>query len=132
MPGLEPTWVRRWAPEGLLSALAILVFLGSLGSMEFWGKREQRAVAESIDTLDQNHWLVAEIQNRPRLEKPPLPRWTLALTMAVTNCRDEWLLRFPRRSRAWAWCCSRMLWAVVSPADPSASPRASRWSPPSS
>jgi 4-amino-4-deoxy-L-arabinose transferase-like glycosyltransferase len=79
----------------LLSALAIVAFLGSLGSMEFWGKREQRAVAESLDTLDNHHWLVAEIQDRPRLEKPPLPRWTLALLMAATGRRDEWLLRLP-------------------------------------
>ncbi len=95
MPRRERAWVRRWAPEGLLSALAIVVFLGALGSMEFWGKREQRAVAESIDTLDHHHWLVAEIQSRPRLEKPPLPRWTLAAMMAVTDCRQEWLLRLP-------------------------------------
>lgn len=79
----------------MLGALAVLVFLGALGSMELWGKREQRAVAESIDTVDRGHWLVAEIQGRPRLEKPPLPRWALAVLMTVTGSRAEWVMRLP-------------------------------------
>ena len=54
------------------------VFLGCLGSVDLWGKREQRASAEAIDTIDHGHWLVAQIQGRPRLEKPPLPRWSIA------------------------------------------------------
>jgi 4-amino-4-deoxy-L-arabinose transferase-like glycosyltransferase len=86
---------RRWAPEIALAALAGAVFLGCLGSMDFWGKREQRAVAESIDTVDNGHWLVAEIQARPRLEKPPLPRWISASLVALTGRRDQWLLRLP-------------------------------------
>ncbi len=65
---------RRWWPEVLLAVLTGAAFLGCLGSVELWGKREQRASAEAIDTVDHHHWLVAEIQGRPRLEKPPLPR----------------------------------------------------------
>ena len=71
-------WVQRFGPEALLALLAALVFLGFLGSVDLWGKREQRASAEAIDTIDHEHWLVAQIQGRPRLEKPPLPRWTIA------------------------------------------------------
>lgn len=88
-------WARHWAPEAALAVLAGLVFLGGLGSMDLWGKREQRAVAESIDTVDQGHWLVAEIQGRPRLEKPPLPRWTTATLISITGRRDQWLVRLP-------------------------------------
>ena len=87
--------MRRFGPEALLAALAGLVFLGFLGSVDLWGKREQRASAEAIDTLDHNHWLVAQIQGRPRLEKPPLPRWTIATLMTVTGRRDEWMVRLP-------------------------------------
>lgn len=86
---------RRRAPEIALAALAGAVFLGCLGSMDFWGKREQRAVAESIDTVEHNHWLVAEIQARPRLEKPPLPRWISASLVSLTGRRDQWLMRLP-------------------------------------
>lgn len=86
---------RRWAPEAALAALAGVVFLGGLGAMDLWGKREQRAVAESIDTVDRHHWLVAEIQGRPRLEKPPLPRWTTAALITLTGRRDQWLVRLP-------------------------------------
>ncbi|MBV8310915.1 MAG: hypothetical protein JO344_11050, partial [Planctomycetaceae bacterium] len=67
---------RRWWPEMVLGLLAGFIFLGFLGSLELWGKREQRASAEALDTVENGHWLVAEIQGRPRLEKPPLPRWT--------------------------------------------------------
>ena len=77
--------MRRWWPEALLLVLALAAFLGCLGSVELWGKREQRAAAEAIDTVDHNHWLVAEIQGRPRLEKPPLPRWSIAALMKLTG-----------------------------------------------
>jgi 4-amino-4-deoxy-L-arabinose transferase-like glycosyltransferase len=93
--GRMPERVRKWAPEAALAAVAAVVFLGCLGSLELWGKREQRAVAESIDTVDRGHWLVAEIQSRPRLEKPPLPRWTTATLIRLTGRRDEWLMRLP-------------------------------------
>ena len=62
---------RRWWPEMLLALLASFIFLAALGSLELWGKREQRAAAEALDTITNGHWLVAEIQGRPRLEKPP-------------------------------------------------------------
>ncbi len=87
--------LKRWAPEAVLMALASIVFLGFLGSVDLWGKREQRASAEAIDTIDHDHWLVAQIQGRPRLEKPPLPRWTIAGLMTLTGRRDEWMVRLP-------------------------------------
>jgi 4-amino-4-deoxy-L-arabinose transferase-like glycosyltransferase len=85
---------RQW-PEALLAVLTGAVFLGFLGSVELWGKREQRASAEAIDTIDHNHWLVAQIQGRPRLEKPPLPRWSISGLMLVTGRRNEWMVRLP-------------------------------------
>jgi len=93
---------RRWWPEVLLAALAGAVFLGCLGSVDLWGKREQRASAEAIDTIEHNHWLVAQIQGRPRLEKPPLPRWSIAALMILTGRRDEWMVRLPSAMSALA------------------------------
>jgi 4-amino-4-deoxy-L-arabinose transferase-like glycosyltransferase len=87
--------LRRGWPEILLAVLASAVFLGCLGSVELWGKREQRASVEAIDTVDHQHWLVAQIQGRPRLEKPPLPRWSIAGLMVLTGRRDEWIVRLP-------------------------------------
>lgn len=95
MPERRLTWLRHRYPEVLLALTAAAVFLGYLGALELWGKREQRAVAESIDTVDNGHWLVAEIQGRPRLEKPPLPRWTTAMLMMASGQRDEWIMRLP-------------------------------------
>ena len=96
-----PVWRRDW-PEALLSVLAVVIFLGCLGSVDVWGKREQRASAEALDTIDHQHWLVAEIQGRPRLEKPPLPRWLIAGLMALTGRRDEWIVRLPSAACALA------------------------------
>jgi len=92
---MPTTWVRRRGPEAALGLLAAAVFLGFLGSVELWGKREQRASAEAIDTVDRRHWLVAEIQGRPRLEKPPLPRWTVAALVMLTGRRGEAVVRLP-------------------------------------
>ncbi|GAC1469379.1 MAG: hypothetical protein NVSMB9_13140 [Isosphaeraceae bacterium] len=97
MSTTRAAWDRlgRWGPEITLALLAGVIFLGFLGSVELWGKREQRASAEAIDTVDHHHWLVARIQGRPRLEKPPLPRWTVAALITLTGRRDEWLVRLP-------------------------------------
>jgi 4-amino-4-deoxy-L-arabinose transferase-like glycosyltransferase len=88
-------WARQFGPEALLALLAALVFLGFLGAVDLWGKREQRAAAEAIDTVENGHWLVAQIQGRPRLEKPPLPRWTIAGLMCLSGRRDEAVVRLP-------------------------------------
>ena len=87
--------LSRWWPELVVGVLAGFIFLGFLGSLELWGKPEQRAAAETLDTVENGHWLVAQIQGRPRLEKPPLPRWTTALLMTTTGGRDEWTVRLP-------------------------------------
>ncbi len=85
---------RMW-PEVLLCVLAGVVFLGCLGCVDLWGKREQRASAEAIDTIEHNHWLVAQIQGRPRLEKPPLLRWSIATLLLFMDRRDEFTVRLP-------------------------------------
>lgn len=88
-------WAQRWGMEAVLAVLAGLVFMGCLGAVDIWGKREQRASAEALDTVDHNHWRIAQIQGRPRLEKPPLPRWTIASLITLTGRRDEWIIRLP-------------------------------------
>ena len=93
---------RRWGAEALLALVAGAAFLGFLGSTELWGKREQRASAEALDTVDRGHWLVAEIQGRPRLEKPPLPRWVTASLITLTARRDEAIVRLPNALAALA------------------------------
>jgi 4-amino-4-deoxy-L-arabinose transferase-like glycosyltransferase len=93
MAGLD--WARRRASELILAALAAMMFLGCLGSPDLWGKREQRSAAETLDTVENGNWLVARIQGRKRLEKPPLPRWTIASLILVTGRSDEWILRLP-------------------------------------
>ncbi len=86
---------RAGWPEVVVGLVTAIIFLGGLGSVDLWGKREQRASAEVLDTVDHHHWLVAEIQGRPRLEKPPLPRWIAATLIQITGRRDEWIIRLP-------------------------------------
>ena len=96
---MEATHTRimrwHWWPEVVLAVLASAVFLGYFGAIDLWGKREQRAAVEAIDTVDHQHILVAELQGRPRLEKPPLPRWSIAAIVWLTGRRDEWIVRLP-------------------------------------
>jgi 4-amino-4-deoxy-L-arabinose transferase-like glycosyltransferase len=86
---------RHRLPEAMVALMAVMMFLGCLGSVDLWGKREQRAAAEAIDTIEHDHWLVAQIQGRPRLEKPPLPRWSIAALSLLTGRRDEAVIRLP-------------------------------------
>lgn len=87
--------VRSHWPELVLFASALVTFVGLLGAVDLWGKREQRAAAESLDTVNHGHWLIAEIQGRPRLEKPPLPRWASASFMMLSGRSDEMIVRLP-------------------------------------
>ena len=87
-------WAGWWRPESALAAFACVIFLGFLGSPELLGKREQRAAAEALDTVE-NGQAGRQIQGRPRLEKPPLPRWSIAVLLGVTGCRSEWVVRLP-------------------------------------
>ena len=93
--GHNEGWAQRRGMEAVLAVLAGVVFLGCLGAVDLWGKREQRASAEALDTVDHDHWRIAQIQGRPRLEKPPLPRWTIATLITLTGRRDEWIVRLP-------------------------------------
>ncbi len=93
-----------------MAVLAIASCFGFLSSAELWGKREQRAAAAAVDTIRNDHWLVAEIQGRPRLEKPPLPRWSIAGLMALTGRQDEWIVRLPGASAALAILGLVYLW----------------------
>lgn len=88
---------RRWRLSGewILTILAVVSLFGALGSAELWGKREQRAAAEALDTIEKGHWVVAYIQGRPRLEKPPLPRWITAGLIVATGQIKEWVVRLP-------------------------------------
>ena len=92
---VDRAWRWTFGPEWVLAAVASLAFLGFLGSTELWGKREQRAAAEAVDTVAHNHWLVGEIQGRPRLEKPPLPRWIISALILVSDRSDEVVVRLP-------------------------------------
>jgi 4-amino-4-deoxy-L-arabinose transferase-like glycosyltransferase len=88
-------WIRSRGPELVLAVASLATFLGLLGAVDLWGKREQRAAAEALDTVEHGHWLIADIQSRPRLEKPPLPRWVSASLMLVSGRSDELMVRLP-------------------------------------
>ena len=112
MPG-ERSRSGRWgrfAPEAALAMVATLATLGFLGSTELWGRREQRAAAEAVDTVDRGHWLVGQLQGRPRLEKPPLPRWVGAGLMLATGRRDEAIVRLPGALAALALVALAYAW----------------------
>ena len=102
MPADRGEGWRARGPELALALVAGAACLGFLGSTELWGRREQRAAAEAVDTAEHGRWLVGQVQGRPRLEKPPLPRWVVGALIRATGRRDEATVRLPNALAALA------------------------------
>ena len=97
----------------LAALLVVVTFLSSLGATDLWGRREARVAAETANTLRFQRYLVADLRNEPRLGKPPLPRWSSAAAIALTDEWSERALRLPYALAALAtlWICYR--WGVA-------------------
>lgn len=97
----------------LVALLVAVTFLSDLGATDLWGRRESRVAAEAADTLRYQHYLVAELRDEPRLGKPPLPRWSSAVAIALTNEWSERAIRLPYAVAALVtvWICYH--WGVA-------------------
>jgi 4-amino-4-deoxy-L-arabinose transferase-like glycosyltransferase len=86
--------------EMLLHVL-ILVMISSvamflhLGRCELMGAREPKAVTPARQMVQSGNWIVPYLGNRPRLEKPPLVYWRVAVLGALTGRVGRWEGRLP-------------------------------------
>ncbi|HSD11482.1 MAG TPA: glycosyltransferase family 39 protein [Candidatus Binatia bacterium] len=92
--------VRARFPLGLRALALIVVFGGSLlfalsASGKAFNYHEARYAQGAREMLEGGSWLVPTIGKRPRLQKPPIVYWSMAVAMAVFGSEAEWPARLP-------------------------------------
>lgn len=108
MPGVGAWLSRGLRGEGALVALCLLLYLPGFFSMPTVDRDEARFVQASRQMFEAESWhgwIVPKVQERPRLQKPPLIYWTQALTAAgatgrwlgreYTGADAVWMYRLP-------------------------------------
>lgn len=81
--------------------VVILVMISSvamflhLGRSELMGAREPKAITPARQMVQTGNWVVPYLGNRPRLEKPPMVYWRIAIVGAITGKIGRWEGRLP-------------------------------------
>lgn len=80
--------------------LALLVLLPGLWQLPPFDRDEPRFAQASRQMLDTGNWIVPFVQDRPRLNKPPLIYWLQAGSVAILTANDTskdaiWMYRLP-------------------------------------
>lgn len=83
-------------PLFILLSGALLYFYG-LGTHDFWGTTESRTGEIIREMLESKDWVIPHLNGKPRLTKPPLYFWTVAVLAKLTNhsAVNELLARIP-------------------------------------
>jgi 4-amino-4-deoxy-L-arabinose transferase-like glycosyltransferase len=94
------TWTRSWRGGVLLVLLALLVLVPGLWQLPPFDRDEPRFAQASRQMLETGNWVVPFVQDRPRLNKPPLIYWLQAGTVAILTGSDTskdaiWMYRLP-------------------------------------
>ena len=65
--------------------LGILLFIPGQKTRDFWGTSEARTAQIAQEMIDSGDWVIPHLNNLPRLTKPPLYFWSVALTSKFFN-----------------------------------------------
>jgi 4-amino-4-deoxy-L-arabinose transferase-like glycosyltransferase len=90
-----------WKYKSVLPHVLILVMISSvalflhLGRCELMGAREPKAITPARQMVQSGNWVVPYLGNRPRLEKPPLVYWRIAVVGLITGEVGRWEGRLP-------------------------------------
>jgi len=79
----------------LLLAVCLTLPLVNLGKPELGSPHEARVVATGHNMAESGDWVVPYFNGAVRLQKPPLPYWTIAALVKTFGPLDEWLFRLP-------------------------------------
>jgi 4-amino-4-deoxy-L-arabinose transferase-like glycosyltransferase len=116
--GLGPRGpLRRWTtwPSGLaLVLLCLALYLPGLFSIPAIDRDESRFAQASRQMLDGDSladWMVPKVQDRPRLNKPPLIYWLQATSAAIFTGRGD--LPAAERDEIWMYRIPSLLGATV-------------------
>lgn len=91
--GTQGFWQREW-PVLLFLALAIPAYFTQLTTLTLRGEetRRGRISWEMVHTGD---WLVPKLQGEPRLTRPPMHNWAIAIVGVIWGDVDSVAVRFP-------------------------------------
>jgi 4-amino-4-deoxy-L-arabinose transferase-like glycosyltransferase/lipid-A-disaccharide synthase-like uncharacterized protein len=79
----------------LLLAVGLTLPLVSLGKPELGSPHEARVVVTGHNMAESGDWIVPYFNGAVRLQKPPLPYWTIAALVKLFGPLDERLFRLP-------------------------------------
>ncbi len=79
----------------LLAAAALVIVFFRLGEHRTFGRHEAYAAVPAREMLDTGDWLVPRFGGLPRLEKPPLQYWAIAVSSRLCGGLDEFSARLP-------------------------------------
>ncbi|RKY24633.1 MAG: hypothetical protein DRP79_07505, partial [Planctomycetota bacterium] len=82
-------------PEILLFTAAILISVAGLNRPAFHGDHELKVALPAHEAVAGGHWIVPYYKDNPRLKKPPLPCWAVAVSYLVTGKENEFTTRLP-------------------------------------
>jgi 4-amino-4-deoxy-L-arabinose transferase-like glycosyltransferase len=93
-------WSRPWLAAGVLLLVCLAVYLPGLASIPVIDRDEARFAQASRQMLESGDWIVPMVQDRPRLNKPPMIYWLQAgsawLFTGGDAVRDAiWMYRVP-------------------------------------
>jgi 4-amino-4-deoxy-L-arabinose transferase-like glycosyltransferase len=93
-------WSRPWLAAGVLLLVCLAVYLPGLASIPVIDRDEARFAQASRQMLESGDWIVPMVQDRPRLNKPPMIYWLQAssawLFTGGEPARDAiWMYRVP-------------------------------------
>jgi len=90
--------VSASAPLAIFIFLLITSFalpLIRLGKPELGSPHEARVVATGTNMAESGDWIVPYFNGALRLQKPPLPYWTIAILVKIFGPLDEFFFRLP-------------------------------------
>lgn len=98
--GIKTWWSRPWLAAGVLLLLCLAVYLPGLASIPAIDRDEARFAQASRQMLESGDWVMPRVQDRPRLNKPPLVYWLQAGSAWVFSGGDAvrdaiWMYRVP-------------------------------------
>lgn len=108
-PSRRPRESLVWcAAAGLVGLLFLFT---NLGGWRVFNRHEALAVVPAAEMLETGDFVVPTYGGVPRLKKPPLVYWTLAMTGAVCGGLDAWTARLPMAVAALALAIVVARWA---------------------
>jgi 4-amino-4-deoxy-L-arabinose transferase-like glycosyltransferase len=99
-------WSRPWLAAGVLLLVCLAVYLPGLTTIPVIDRDEARFAQASRQMLESGDWIIPRVQDRPRLNKPPMIYWLQASSAWLFTGGD------PSRDAIWMYRVPSVLGAI--------------------